>query len=55
MLRPVTSDGSKSGVNCILLNVPSIDLARDLAKTVLPVPGVSSSRTCPPAIIAVII
>ena len=53
MLSPVTSDGSKSGVNCIRLKSALMDLARDFASVVLPVPGTSSSRTCPPDIMAV--
>ena len=42
------SDGSKSGVNWIRLNCESIDRANALARVVLPVPGKSSSNTCPP-------
>ena len=52
MLRPVTSEGSRSGVNCMREKAQSSDLASDLAMTVLPVPGTSSSSTWPRAIIA---
>ena len=46
---PVTSEGSRSGVNWIRLKSQSIDLANDLASKVLPTPGTSSMRTCPSA------
>ena len=42
------SDGSRSGVNWTRLNSASIDCASALASVVLPVPGKSSSNTCPP-------
>ena len=42
---PVMSDGSRSGVNCILRNPASTDFASVLASRVFPVPGTSSSRT----------
>ena len=53
MFVPVISAGIRSGVNCILENLPSIDLARTLASVVLPVPGVASSKIWPPATMAV--
>jgi hypothetical protein len=46
---PVTSLGSRSGVNCTLSNAHPIDFASAFARTVLPVPGTSSRSTCPPA------
>src|SRR5699024_3254369 len=46
---PVISDGNRSGVNCILLNSQSSDLANDRTSIVLPTPGTSSINTCPRA------
>ena len=46
---PVISVGSVSGVNCILEKPASTDYASAFAKVVLPTPGTSSKRTCPPA------
>ena len=47
--RPVTSVGWRSGVHWIRFAVaPRIEPAIERASTVLPVPGMSSSRTCPP-------
>ena len=45
---PVTSDGSRSGVNWIRWNVQSIERASDLASSVLPTPGTSSMSAWPP-------
>ena len=47
---PVTSVGSRSGVNWIRRNEQSIDRAIALASIVLPTPGTSSIRMCPSAI-----
>ena len=44
---PVTSEGSRSGVNWMREVVPSSVLASAFASTVLPVPGTSSSSTWP--------
>ncbi len=49
MLTPVTSLGIRSGVNCTRDTVQATDLARALAKFVLPVPGTSSISRCPSA------
>src|SRR4051794_34249292 len=49
MLTPVTSLGSRSGVNWIRRTVASIDAASAFASMVLPTPGTSSSRRCPSA------
>ena len=46
---PVTSEGSRSGVNWILANSSPSTCANDRAMSVLPKPGTSSSRTWPPA------
>src|SRR5713226_6726791 len=43
------SDGNKSGVAWIRLNVPAMDRARARAKIVLPTPGTSWSSRWPPA------
>ena len=43
----MTSEGSKSGVHWIRLNVPLIDDANERATNVLPVPGRSLSSKCP--------
>ena len=50
--RPVTSVGSRSGVNCMRAKSASSERASDLASTVLPVPGTSSSSIWPRASIA---
>src|SRR5438128_1580572 len=42
------SVGSRSGVNCTRLNSASNERARALANVVLPTPGTSSMRMCPP-------
>src|SRR6476661_2215852 len=47
MVTPVTSDGSRSGVNWIREVVPEMVAASALASVVLPVPGTSSSNRCP--------
>src|ERR1700689_4758202 len=47
MVTPVTSLGSRSGVNWIRLCVPCTELAIALAREVLPVPGKSSSSRWP--------
>src|SRR3989440_5387692 len=44
---PVTSDGSRSGVNCMRAWDPLMVLASALASEVFPVPGKSSSNRCP--------
>src|SRR5215210_4384619 len=44
---PVTSDGSRSGVNCMREKETSSDLATALASIVLPTPGKSSRIRCP--------
>ena len=46
-LAPVTSDGSKSGVNWMRRMLASRDAARVLASIVLPTPGTSSISRCP--------
>ncbi len=46
---PVRSAGSRSGVNCARLNVRPSVCANERAASVLPRPGMSSSRTWPPA------
>ena len=48
-LTPVTSVGSRSGVNWIRRNEQSIERAIALASIVLPTPGTSSIRRCPSA------
>src|SRR6266508_2922828 len=48
-LTPVTSDGSRSGVNWMRRTEQSIDRASALASIVLPTPGTSSIKTCPSA------
>ena len=49
-LTPVTSDGSKSEVNSIRRCRQSTEAATALPRLVLPTPGTSSMRRCPPAI-----
>jgi hypothetical protein len=49
MATPVTSDGSRSGVNWIRCHVSEMDDASARAREVLPVPGTSSRRRCPSA------
>ena len=44
---PVTSDGSRSGVNWMRLHVPFTEWAIAFASDVLPVPGTSSSSRWP--------
>src|SRR5882724_6157775 len=44
---PVTSDGSRSGVNCIRENDTSSERATALASIVFPTPGKSSRMRCP--------
>ena len=46
---PVTSLGSRSGVNWMRLTVQSMDRASALASEVLPTPGTSSTRRWPSA------
>ncbi len=46
---PVTSLGSRSGVNWMRLTVQSTDRASALASMVLPTPGTSSMSRCPSA------
>ena len=46
---PVTSPGSRSGVNWMRENFASSERASARVSSVLPVPGTSSSSTCPPA------
>ena len=41
---PVTSEGNKSGVHWIRVEIASIDVDNARAIIVLPVPGMSSSR-----------
>src|SRR5919201_5649562 len=48
-LTPVTSDGSRSGVNCRRENEQSIERARAFASVVFPTPGRSSMIRCPSA------
>src|SRR3954447_19408673 len=48
---PVTSEGSRSGVNWMRLTVPPVVRASAFASTVLPTPGTSSISRCPPATI----
>src|SRR5438067_4121694 len=48
-LEPVMSDGRRSGVHWMRRNVPPTEVARARASIVLPVPGRSWSRMCPPA------
>src|SRR5215211_4102497 len=48
-LTPVTSEGSRSGVNWRRENEQSIERARALARTVFPTPGKSSMIRCPSA------
>src|SRR6478752_10572488 len=47
MVTPVTSDGSRSGVNWIRDVLPWMDAASALASVVLPVPGLFLSGTSP--------
>ena len=44
---PVTSEGSRSGVNWIRRNEQPSERERAFASTVFPVPGTSSTRMCP--------
>src|SRR5699024_6779672 len=53
MVTPVTSEGSRSGVNWMRVLVPCTVAAIERAREVLPVPGASSSSTWPGAIIEV--
>src|SRR2546423_2647800 len=46
---PVTSEGSRSGVNCIRENEQSSDRASAFASIVFPTPGKSSMMRCPSA------
>ena len=46
---PVTSEGSRSGVNWMRWQLPPIDAAIALASDVLPTPGTSSIRRWPSA------
>src|SRR5947209_6167309 len=46
-LTPVTSDGSRSGVNCMRENETSSERASAFASIVLPTPGKSSRIKCP--------
>ena len=48
-LTPVTSEGSRSGVNWIRCHCRSSEVASALARLVLPTPGTSSMRRCPSA------
>src|SRR3977135_155387 len=48
-LTPVTSEGSRSGVNCSRENEQSSDRASALASIVFPTPGKSSMIRCPSA------
>src|SRR6185437_13370661 len=48
-LTPVTSDGSRSGVNCSRANEQSSERASAFASIVLPTPGKSSMIRCPSA------
>ena len=52
-VMPVMSPGSRSGVNWMRVLVPCTDCASARASDVLPVPGTSSSSTCPSLSIAV--
>ena len=45
MVKPVTSEGTTSGVNWMRLKLQSSDLASALTMVVLPVPGTSSRST----------
>src|SRR6266511_4781120 len=47
MFTPVTSDGSRSGVNCMRENETSSDRASAFASIVFPTPGKSSRIRCP--------
>src|SRR6266540_5175712 len=49
MVTPVTSDGSRSGVNWMRCQVPAMEAAKARASEVLPTPGTSSTRMCPSA------
>src|ERR1700712_5709184 len=49
MLTPVTSLGSRSGVNWMRRTVAAIDAANALASIVFPTPGTSSRSRCPSA------
>ena len=51
-MKPVISDAMTSGVNCARLNESPAAFATDAASVVLPTPGTSSIRICPPEIIA---
>ena len=52
MLEPVTSEGIKSGVNCIREKGRLSAFPRERTSLVLPTPGTPSKSTLPPAIIA---
>src|SRR6266508_1208945 len=47
MFTPVTSDGNRSGVNCMRENETSSDRASAFASIVFPTPGKSSRIRCP--------
>ena len=47
--EPVTSEGSRSGVNCTRPKRRPVAVANERAMSVLATPGTSSSRTCPSA------
>src|SRR6266487_1077210 len=49
IVTPVTSEGSRSGVNWMRRHWPCTDAAIARARVVLPTPGTSSSRMCPSA------
>src|SRR3954469_25630853 len=53
MVTPVTSEGSRSGVNWMRLLEPCTVAASARAREVLPVPGASSNSTWPSASMAV--
>ena len=44
---PIKSAGNKSGVNCIRLNLASIQVAKVLMANVLANPGTPSNKICP--------
>ena len=47
IIVPITSAGSKSGVNCTRLNFPSINDAKVFMANVFAKPGTPSNNTCP--------
>lgn len=49
MLVPVMSDGNRSGVNWMRENSADMEEDITLASVVLPTPGMSVSKTWPPA------